>query len=100
MSVLCGQTCTAGFGRCGDVPFFRNLIGVSSSRLSASMLCSTFNSIGNPWQSHPGTYLTFLPSIPWYRLMKSFKILFNAWLRVLGNAGIGKSKGNRVNSRG
>ena len=34
-----------------------SLMGVSSRRCSSDMLCSTFSSMGRPWQSHPGTYL-------------------------------------------
>ena len=58
--------------------FLRSLIGVSSARFSLSMLCSTFSSIGRPWQSHPGTNRTRFPFRASYRHTKSFRILLSA----------------------
>ena len=39
---------------------------------------STFNSIGSPWQSYPGTYGESNPAIVFDFTTKSFRILFNA----------------------
>ena len=43
--------------RAKSLAFRLSLMGVSSRRCSSGMLCSTFSSMGSPWQSHPGTYL-------------------------------------------
>ena len=59
--------------------FFLNLIGVRFFLTSGSSIdCRTFNSIGNPCVSQPGTYRTRFPLSAWYRVMKSFRILFKA----------------------
>ena len=80
----------------------RMAAGVASVLPSFRICCVTLNSIGNPWQSQPGTYGTCLPRIVWYLRMKSLRILFSAvpmCTSPLANGGPSCSKKRSAPSR-
>jgi hypothetical protein len=56
----------------------RSVIGVNSCLCSGDSPCSTFSSMGRPWQSQPGMYRGLAPFSSWYCTMMLFKILFSA----------------------
>ena len=70
-SFFCFSTCSKAYERHNDL----NLVG------SIFLPCffSTTNSIGNPWQSHPGIYGASYPERILDLTIKSFKILLTAW---------------------